>query len=96
MSGLEREGKLGEVDSSEIIECLEGLRDEEQDSMDWKMFNEVFPYYMKELLKSLGEREDINKKRFALVEWGFMQMYSYDEEPITLTQETLNDPKIFC
>ena len=95
ISDMLRMKVLDKVSGSEIMEHLERLTSSSIDSDEWESVQGMFAYNMKELLLYLNKRVDVDRKKLALIEWDFMKVFSFDEEPVTLTHEVLDNPSMF-
>ena len=92
------ETELNKLPTDFLMNILSDLNHAPLNEKDFHRIGNMFSYHLEKILKFLGKKEDVDKKKLAyIVEWPLMDIsYPYGKErPENLINEVNKNPEIF-
>lgn len=74
---------------------LDALLERGYEESDYWMGTSMFQHHLKEILKTLSKRNDLDRKRLAILEWHFLPLFKYHSSPENLIRAVNEEPELF-
>lgn len=77
------------------MKILDYLLEKGFDESDYPMGISMFQHHLEQILKNLAARENVDRKRLAILEWNFLPLFKYHSAPKNLINAVNEDPDLF-